>query len=321
MGAVTPGVSAQEAAGATGGYPSVVVAVLTYRRPRDLAALLPMLVEQVDRYAGAAEVLVVDNDPAGSARSAVADVPGPVRYVHEPQPGIAVARNRALDEAGADLLVFIDDDERPVERWLELMLAVYLTDRPAAVVGSVVPEYEGEPHAWVRDGRFFQRPRLPTGTLVEAAGSGNLLLDLHQVRELDVRFDERFSLTGGSDTLFTRQLTHRGGRMVWCDEATIVDMVPAARATPRWVLARAYRSGNVWTRTSVELAGAPARRVAVRVAATGRGVLRLGGGAARWLLGAVSRSRVHRARGLRTVARGAGMAAGSWGHVYTEYRR
>ena len=84
-----------------------------------------------------------------------------MRYVHEPEPGIAAARNRALDEAGpADLLVFIDDDERPVDGWLARLVETYRVDRPTAVVGPVVSEYEQQPDAWVSAGRFFDRRRL-----------------------------------------------------------------------------------------------------------------------------------------------------------------
>ena len=85
-----------------------MVAALTYRRPTELATLLPRLVDQAQRAAVRASVLVIDNDPDGGARATCEGQP--IRYVHEPRPGIAVARNRALDESpDADLLVFIDD--------------------------------------------------------------------------------------------------------------------------------------------------------------------------------------------------------------------
>ena len=82
-----------------GPAPTVVVAVLTYRRPDDLAAALPALVEQARAYGDRASVLAVDNDPDGGAAEAVAAADAGVRYVHEPTPGIAAARNAALDAA------------------------------------------------------------------------------------------------------------------------------------------------------------------------------------------------------------------------------
>ena len=301
----------------------VVIAVLTYRRPADLAAVLPMLLEQIASLAGRGEILVVDNDPAAGAASSVRDLtPGRVRYAHEPTPGIAAARNRALDEAGdADLLVFIDDDERPEPGWLDALLATHAAEGAACVVGPVVSRYEVEPDPWITAGRFFVRRRLPTGTVLDVAATNNLLIDLAQLRRLGVRFDERYGLTGGSDTLFTRALAARGARMVWCDEAVVIDVVPAARLTRRWVLQRAYRSGNAWSRISLELATTPGRALLERLRGTLRGGVRLAGGAARWCVGAVTGHTGQRARGLRTIMRGAGLVSGCWGAQYAEYRR
>ena len=63
-------------------------------------------------------VIVIDNDPGGSAREIVAGymdaAPFVVRYLHEPRRGIAFARNAALDaaqESGAKWIAFIDDDD------------------------------------------------------------------------------------------------------------------------------------------------------------------------------------------------------------------
>lgn len=301
----------------------VVVVVLTYRRPDDLGAVLPMLEQQVRLLEPPGRVLVVDNDPDAGAREVVATVgSSAVRYVHEPAPGIAAGRNRGLAEAAdADLLVFIDDDERPVGSWLESLVATYRLDRPTAVVGPVISEFAVEPDEWVRAGRFFDRRRLPSGTEIDVAATNNLLLDVAQVRCLGLTFDDRFGLSGGSDMLLTRQLTQRGGRMVWCDEAVVIDVVPPERVTRRWVLRRAYRSGNTWSRTSVELAAGAADRWRARAVVTGQGIARLAGGSLRMIVGLLTASLGRRVRGRRTLARGAGMVAGAYGSVFMEYAR
>ena len=304
--------------------PRVLLAVLTYRRPADLQEVLPLLLAQTSRVDASTEVLVVDNDPDAGARDLVRGMAerGAVRYVHEAAPGIAAARNRALVEAaGFDLLVFIDDDERPVEDWLALLLATYAIDHPAAVVGPVVSRYEGDLDPWIRAGRFFERRRLATGTVVDVAATNNLLLDLAQVRALGVEFDERFGLSGGSDTLFTRQLAARGGRMVWCDQAVVWDVVPASRSTRQWVLRRAFRSGNGHSRVALDGVKTAVGRLRVRARLTAHGAVRLAGGSARWLAGVLTASLSRRVRGLRTAARGAGMLSGAYGYVYSEYKR
>ncbi len=310
--------------------PRVVLAVLTYRRQRQLAALLPELVRQAARCGRPAGVLVVDNDPDGGAADVVRSLDQPnVTYVHEPAPGIAAARNRALRAAGsAEVLVFIDDDEWPCEHWLDLLLAGYGRDdrgdrrgRPTGVSGPVVTTYETPPARWMLAGRFFDRPRPPTGTILVAAATNNLLLDLAQVRALGVEFDEAYSLSGGSDTLFTRQLVARGGRLVWCDEAEVVDTLPASRSSLGWVLRRGMRIGITWSRTSLDLAGSGPARGWERTGATLGGLGRVVSGVGQLAAGLVTGSPYRQARGLKAVARGVGLLLGAYGVRYPEYRR
>jgi glycosyltransferase involved in cell wall biosynthesis len=315
------------AASAATGTVRVTVAVPTYRRPADLVALLPLLQEQVRAVCTApgsryrAEVLVVDNDPDRSAADVVAGMPG-VRYAAEATPGIAAVRNRALDEAGdARLLAFIDDDERPAEGWLAHLLRTWDATGAAAVSGRVLAEYAGELDPWIRAGRFFVRRRMATGTEIDVAACGNLLLDLDQVRAAGVRFDSSLGLGGGEDTLFSRQLARAGGRMVWCDESAAVDQVPADRMTRSWVLTRAWSHGNATLVIDLYMAPTAAARLRLRIRGIGRGFVRIAGGAARWLWGLAGRSLEHQARGLRTVCRGAGMIGGAFGLVYVEYAR
>lgn len=301
----------------------VDVAVLTYQRPHDLTALYPHLVRELDRSPVPATVLIVDNDPAAGARSIVDSFTDPrIRYVQEPTPGIAAARNRALDEiTDADLLVFLDDDERPVEGWLGFLVETYLQTRPAGVVGPVTSDFMGEPDPWIVQGGFFRRRSLPTGTEVAIAATNNLLLDVRVVRAHGLRFDERLGTIGGEDTLFTRRLTSAGGRLVWCAEALVHDVVPPERMTRRWVLSRAFRMGGSASAVEVVLAGSASRRLVARARQVALGVTRLGAGVVRLAVGLATFSMARRAAGARNLARGAGLIAGSFGYVREEYRR
>lgn len=309
-------------AGAPGSAVSVTVAVLTYRRNAELAALLPRLVAELRACGSPGRVLVVDNDPGAGAGEVVETCGWPeVRYVWEAEPGIAAARNRALTEAEDDVLVFIDDDERPVTGWLRLLLDAYARSRPAAVVGPVVSEFAGEPSAFVLAGGFFDRRRMPTGSRVSVASSNNLLLDLAVVRRLGLSFDQRFGLTGGSDYLFTRQLHLAGEVLEWCDEAVVVDAVPPERSRPAWVLRRAFRTGNGSAVIEIDLAAPGRARARVRAQQVAAGLARVLGGSVKCCTGVASGSLPLRAHGARNLARGAGLLAGAAGIVYGEYRR
>ncbi|MCL2465738.1 MAG: glycosyltransferase [Micrococcales bacterium] len=300
----------------------VVVAMLTYQRPDDLVRAVPAFAAELATVAGPARLLVVDNDPDGSAGATVAGLGDDrVRYVHEPHPGIAAGRNRALDDsADAAVLVFVDDDEHPQPGWLVALLGTHEHTGAGAVAGAVVSAFDAEPDAWLAAGRFFDRRRLATGTPIDVAATNNLLLDLAQIPS-DVRFDEAFGLTGGSDTMFTRTLHRRGVPMVWCDEAVVVDRVPASRLTRAWVLARARRSGNSGVRVEVSLAHAGPQRWWARAKGLGRGSVRVVAGAARAAVGRATGSLEHHARGRRSLARGLGMVAAATGSVVAEYTR
>ena len=315
----------------TAAAPRVVVAVLTYRRPEDLREVLPEVAAQCAAQTAAgtpSRVLVVDNDPDGSALPEVAALGlAGVDVVHEPEPGIAAARNRALDvadEAGEDVLVFLDDDERPCEGWLGLLLATWRSERCGAVVGPVVSRFPGEPAPWVHAGGFFTRRRLATGTRVDVAATNNLLLDLARVRAAapgGLRFDARFGVSGGSDTLFTRLLHTAGAELVWCDEAVVTDVVPVSRTTRGWVLRRQLRSGNSHARVEVVVAPSAPARVLARSACAGRGLLRVVAGAGGTVAGTVRGDTSMQARGAKALARGTGMLGGALGWTYAEYRR
>jgi glycosyltransferase involved in cell wall biosynthesis len=299
----------------------VVVAVLTYRRLVGVGELLHQLVEQLAESELSASIVVVDNDGEPTAADVVAGFAS-VRYVHEPRPGIVAARNRALDEAGsARLLVFIDDDERPEPGWLDSIVSTWRLTEPAAVVGPVISVFEIVPDPWIPAGRFFQRQRYQTGTEVPAAGAGNLLLDLEAVRSLGLRFDERFGTSGGEDTFFTRSIVRAGHRIVWCDEAVAIDVVPAHRLTRAWVLERARRIGNSRSRVSVLTADPGLERVGVRARLLAQAAIRLAGGGGRLLLGKLLKSSEHHARGAKTFARGQGMLVGALGGVIFGYGR
>lgn len=309
--------------------PTLTVAVPTYRRNHHLAALLPLLLAQLDELPAAsrADVLVVDNDAGAGARTVVQDLAdGRVRYVVEPDPGIAAARDRTLAECrDRDLLVFIDDDERPTPGWLARLLETWRCTGAAAVAGPVRSDFAGQRlDPWIEAGGFFARRHrigVPTGTVIPMAATNNLLLDLRAVRRHDLHFAVDVRLAAGEDNLFTGHLTRVGERVVWCADAWVEEVVPVDRATRRWVLERSLSSGNSLARVGLRMAPDARASTRRRASLTIAGLLRIAGGLARWLAGVVSGSLEHQARGARTATRGLGVLLGACGYEYQAYRR
>lgn len=301
----------------------VTVAIPTFRRPDRLRALLDALPERLDECTGVTvDVLVIDNDPVGTGAPATRGADLPLRYVQEHTPGIAAVRNRALAEcARSDLIAFIDDDELPRPGWLPALLSTWRRHGSSAVMGRVISVFDEEADPWVLATGTFRRIPRPTGTPLEVAAAGNLLLDLHQIRRLGVEFDESLGLAGGEDTLFSRHLVGRGGTIVYCAESETEDYVVAERLTRQWATQRAFSSANAWSLARLRLADGALHRLTLRARMIPGGVLRMGAGAARHLYGRVSRSLHHDARGVRTHFRGRGMVAAALGRRYEEYAR
>lgn len=306
--------------------PELIVAIPTFRRPEALATALETVRKQVDAENDRPEaalrcsILVIDNDPAASA-APIAEQHG-ARYVTEPRPGIAAVRNRALRECdGARALLFLDDDEIPEPGWLRGMIEMYLATAPTAVAGRVVTRLPVDVEPWISEGGAFDRPIRIAGQLLDEAATNNLLLDVGGVRRLGLTFDERFGLTGGSDSMFTLQLTRRGGTIRWAEDAVVTEQEDPARFTRSWVRMRTFRFGNTSARVRIALAETPTRRLLERVRAFGRGAGRAVAGTARCCLGVLTNSVRHRAYGVRTASRGLGMIAGSVGYAHDEYGR
>lgn len=298
---------------------SVVVAVLTYERSTHLPTLLSHLIDQASTSPVPADVLVVDNNPDGRAEPVVRSMGNPgVHYVHEPEPGIAAGRNRAISwSVGRDAIAFLDDDETPSDGWLRNLLhAAEVTDA-AGVTGPVVRRYPTTPSPLVHGMRRWDRVRRPTGSTVPAASSANLLLDLRFMHALGLRFNPAFGLTGGSDTLLTRQIVASGGRLVWCDEAIVFDHVTPERLTPTWLRGRGRRVGNTHARVSLALDPGP--RTRVRLVAHGVALQAWGAGTsvAGLLLGDAELDGAGRWR----RARGRGIVSGALGRTHFDYAR
>ena len=333
----------------------LTIAMLTYRRNDYLAQVIPELLAQADDVCDAqttVSVLIVDNDPQAGARAVVeaaraalggeqpeaaessgaadSDAAATSRlvYVHEPEPGIVAGRNRALSQAhGSDALVFIDDDEIPSPGWLKALVSTWRAQGCAAVTGPTPPTFEVAPSAWVVASGAFDSWEAADGAQVRSADTGNLLLDLAVVEGLGLRFDPRYGLTGGEDSLFTRQLTRAGGVIRFAAGAVVTKRVPAARARRTWVLERSLRSGSSWARVRIDTAapdgGASGRlaRLRLRLGYGAKGLAKAGIDGARAGVARIRGDVPAQARYEVSSRGGLGMVVGALGVHVREYGR
>lgn len=260
----------------TSGKPPVLVSIVipTYRREELLPRLLDRCASQGGLGAAALEIVVVDNTPEASARPIVerstAQSAAAIRYVHEPRPGIAHARNRGVAESLGEFIAFIDDDELPSRVWLEALLKTHRIYTADVVLGPVRPVFEASPARFLATYRAFftQTSEAATGTVIEPHRPFRLRRDRGCHRPLASNnalirkascfvdaepFAPGLGLTGGEDTLFFTRLQRSGKRIVWCREALVHERVPKGRLTPKFLLRRKFRNGQITSSTCLRV--------------------------------------------------------------------
>ena len=201
------------------------VAVCTRERPHDLVQALTAIRQL---QPAAAEVLVIDNNPATPrTREVVAAFPG-VRYVREDTPGLDAARNRALRESSTPVVAFTDDDARPEAEWLGRLVRAFDDPRVWCASGLTLPlELETPAQEWFERyspfGRGFRRQVFDgirhDPLAVSRVGAGaNMAVRTAVLHELG-GFDEALDAgtptrSGGDHEMFARILA-AGYRIVY----------------------------------------------------------------------------------------------------------
>lgn len=232
----------------------VAIVTITYKRPEGLRKLLRELMCQEIRNTPIEElnIIVVDNDPDGSASLVVSEFPGngaiKVTCLSEKRQGIPIARNRGMQHAieGNEYFAFIDDDEYPTPRWIHNLLAVAIELDSDCVLAPVRPVFlEGTPQ-WVRKSRVFEGWNHVDRSRIWEAASNNVLVRSEFVRSRKMEFDERMQATGGSDYRFFRQCVESGMIIHWSSEAFVFEDIPRSRTQLRWIAQRQIRLGNTF---------------------------------------------------------------------------
>lgn len=239
----------------------IAICVATCQRPLELRRLLDGLnaltfekntLSQID-------VIVVENDDSGQGLKVCEEVKPNFRWnlmgCSEPRRGISYARNRGVSmvPADADFIAFIDDDEIPATNWLDELLAAHHTYQAEAISGLVEPEFSPDTPEWIIKGKFFERPSMPTGSVMVTAATNNALIKADSLRALDPIFDEQFALTGSEDYNLFCRLHLAGNKIVRCNEAVVYEPIPPSRMNAGWILHSGFRVGNSITLSDLEV--------------------------------------------------------------------
>jgi succinoglycan biosynthesis protein ExoM len=228
----------------------VAIIVPTLRRPESLERALRSLFQQTgvaDRVSG---IVVVDNDPVGSAAALVETLrqlsPWLLIYRHAPTPGVATARNAGLSATTAPLIAFLDDDEAAAPGWLSALLKAQEETGADAVFGPITGRAPGA-EAWLQaylEGFFGRDGPDRTGLIAQPYGCGNSLMLRSTALPGAAPFNVAADQAGGEDDALFAALASRGGRFGWAADARVEEFAPPHRATLKYALARAFAYGQ-----------------------------------------------------------------------------
>ncbi len=230
----------------------ISVVIPTFRRPASLARAVRSVYRQARPAGIAVTVVIVDNDPEGSAADVLttlrAEAPGWIAFIalHEPHAGVANARNAAMAEVTTRLVAFLDDDQSAPPGWLGALLAAHAACPAAVTFGPVVtvlPDRVAR-HRRYLEAFFARTPAHDSGHIDTWYGCGNALLDLTRAPNEGPMFDTRMNASGGEDDLLFARIDEQGGRFAWCAEAPVFEHVPESRARLGYTLRRAVAYGQ-----------------------------------------------------------------------------
>jgi succinoglycan biosynthesis protein ExoM len=224
------------------------VIVPTFRRPRRVAEAARSVLAQ--QGAPQFELVLVDNDPRGSAlgllQQIAADARIPVRVVHARDPGVSSARNAGLAAASGAFIVFLDDDEVASPGWLAELARVQQAHNADIVFGPVrtrLPEPAPEEHRDYFEAFFARDPDHAEGPVSHVYGCGCSL-----IRRAAIPHSPAFAVdrneTGGEDDKLFSAMRAAGARIAWAPQAWVWETPEPVRVTLDYTLRRAFAYGQ-----------------------------------------------------------------------------
>jgi glycosyltransferase involved in cell wall biosynthesis len=131
------------------------VVLCTHNQCESLKIVLECLAGQVVSDPDLVEVIVVDNNSTDATREVVEawseKSPRRRRYVFEGTQGLSVARNRGVEEAAGEVIIFTDDDARIPSGWLQAYVDTYEQYRADCVFGKITIEWDRPKPFWYAD--------------------------------------------------------------------------------------------------------------------------------------------------------------------------
>ncbi len=127
---------------------SISIIIPTYQRTQYLFDTVFSILAQ-EKGNDELEISIIDNEPLENAEKSQFCKNNHLIYIHEPRPGLHNSRHTGARHAIGEILIYVDDDIRACDGWLEQIYQPFDDQRVAVVGGRVLPEWEIEPPEWM----------------------------------------------------------------------------------------------------------------------------------------------------------------------------
>ncbi|WP_460275539.1 glycosyltransferase family 2 protein [Celeribacter sp. ULVN23_4] len=244
--------------------PLIVFCICTYKRPKMIVSCLSAAGQLEMPEDMRAVIVVIDNEASEQTREIISLTSEssrlPIEYRAESKRGLCHARNTALEtaiELKADWVAFVDDDQTVPANWLIEMMSAQNTTH-ADVVQTAI-EYRRPDGSLIKSAQKRWQYNLPQAFSYGVLFSAKLIRPDGQ----NLRFDERFTLSGGEDRLFFSQAHAAGAQIVATPKAVITEHVMNEKASLKATFLRRFNAYRVATLQDRERFGLPATSIKV----------------------------------------------------------
>lgn len=232
--------------------PSITIAVTRHSESDELVA---RALRGATVSAGVeGEVLFLDQKGAVSGRMATAGIEGrlPIRILDGYPCGLSEARNRLLQEARNDIVLFLDADARP-DPWWAAWLRNALAQDAVAIAGSrILPDWAKRPPLAARSSIVREQyslldlgPDLRPATKVVGAGFGLNKKHLGENAVFNTALGrQNGKLIGGEETELCERAHAAGFIIIYEGRAVARHYVGSDRLTWRWLMRRFVAGGE-----------------------------------------------------------------------------
>ncbi|MFZ1729586.1 MAG: glycosyltransferase [Bacteroidota bacterium] len=229
------------------------IAICTHNRSEYISATIDSVLALVGIETQ--DILIIDNastDNTAQIAMQYAEEHSNLRVVSEPVLGIANARNRAIDEAINDAIVFLDDDAIASSGWLQAHLRT-LEIGYVCSMGPVFLNWQYKKPSWMTarmESLYSAYNRgasdldlSPTDYLLTV----NAAFNLQTLRDIG-KFDKNLghqgrNLYGGEDNDIFQRLYESGNIVRYTAGAVVVHNVLPERLKVFWIVKRFYYNG------------------------------------------------------------------------------